>query len=93
MTAPLADLAYSRLPSDLEGWVIWGLAALSCAWVLWKSVQWTIWPGEEAPDHVKRSILDDAPPGPTPPPSPPSGPPTPLVSSAARKSAAPEAHA
>lgn len=90
MTAPLADLAYSRLPSDFEGWVIWSIAALACAWVLWKSVQWTIWPGEDAADHVKRSILDEAPPS---PPSPPSGPPTPLVSSGARKNAAPEAHA
>ena len=104
MTSPLAALAYSRLPSDLEGWVIWTAAALACAWVLWKSVQWTIWPGEEAHDHVKRSILDDpatvstSPPnGPTSPqngtPSPPNGPPTPLVSSAPPRSAAPEAHA
>lgn len=92
MTAPLSPLAYSRLPSDFEGWVIWTAAALACAWVLWKSVQWTIWPGEEAPDHVKRSILDDPAPASTPP-SPPNGPPTPLVSSAARKNAAPEAHA
>ena len=93
MSPATAPLAYSRLPSDLEGWVIWGLAALSCAWVLWKSVQWTFWPGEEEPDHVKRSILDDGPAAPHTPPSPPDGPPTPLVSSAAHECAAPEAHA
>ncbi len=70
---------------------MWGIAALACAWVLWKSVQWTIWPGEDAPDHVKRSILDEAP---SRPPSPPSGPSRPPASPCcARKSAAPEAHA
>lgn len=89
MTMPLAvdALAYSRLPSDLEGWVIWGLVAVACAWVLWKSVQWTIWPGEEAPDHVKRSILDDDLPRGAPVP------PSPVVSSAASRSAAPKAPA
>jgi hypothetical protein len=90
MTPALAALAYSRLPSDFWGWVIWSLVTLACAWVLWKCVQWTIWPGEGAPDHVKRSILDDDA-HPMAPPSPPSGPPTPVVSSAARGSAAPEA--
>jgi|GEM_PF-3192416 len=93
--AVAAPVAYSRLPTDVAGWVVWGAVAVTCAWVLWKSVQWTIWPGEDAPDHVKRSILDDdlprAPAGDAPPP--PNGPPDPLLSSAASRSAAPKAPA
>lgn len=97
MTLPsvAAPLASSRLPTTASEWVVWGAVALTCAWVLWKSVQWTIWPGEDAPDHVKRSILDDAlPPAPAGDvPSPPSGPPAPLLPPAAPRSVAPKAPA
>lgn len=40
----------------------WVLFVLECAitvWVLWLAVKTTMRPGEEAPDHVKRSILSD----------------------------------
>jgi hypothetical protein len=40
----------------------WALFVLECAitvWVLWLAVKTTLHPGEDAPDHVKRSILDD----------------------------------
>jgi hypothetical protein len=40
-------------------WTIFSLCALVTAWVLWLSVRWTLRPGEEEPDHIKRSILDD----------------------------------
>lgn len=51
-------LSMSRMPVTAEEWVVWGAVALACAWVLWKSVVWTFRPGEEADDHVKRSILE-----------------------------------
>ena len=57
--------------------VDWALFVGECAitvWVLWLAVRTTLRPGEESPDHVKRSILsdDDVPagrhgPAPTPP--------------------------
>ena len=45
-------------------WVEWAIFAFCClvtAWVLWVAVRLTLRPGEEEPDHVKRSILDDDP--------------------------------
>ncbi len=44
------------------GWVIVGVASLFVAWVFWRAVVLTIRPGEEEPDHIKRTILDDDPP-------------------------------
>jgi hypothetical protein len=47
----------------------WEYALVACAivvlvWVLYKAFMYTIRPGEEAPDHIKRRILEsnDAPP-------------------------------
>ena len=40
-------------------WLLVGLAGLFVAWVIWRAVVLTIHPGEEAPDHIKRMILDD----------------------------------
>jgi len=40
-------------------WFLFGTSALVTIWVLWLAVRATVSPGEEAPDHVKRSILDD----------------------------------
>lgn len=40
----------------------WGLFVLECAitvWVLWLAVKMTLRPGEDAPDHVKNSILGE----------------------------------
>ena len=42
-------------------WAIAGLAALGSVWVIWLSIRWTLHPGEEGVDHVKRSILSDEP--------------------------------
>jgi hypothetical protein len=42
--------------------VEWALFVLECAitvWVLWLAVKTTLRPGEDAPDHVKNSILGD----------------------------------
>lgn len=49
---------------DVSTWgaLEWGgysAMALVCIWVLWRAVRTTVRPGEEAADHVKRSILDD----------------------------------
>ena len=41
-------------------WAIVGLAAVAAAWTIWKAVAYTLRPGEEGADHVKRLILDDA---------------------------------
>jgi hypothetical protein len=48
------------------GWVLVGLASLVALWVIVKAVMLTLHPGEEEPDHIKRSILepDEAPPAP-----------------------------
>ena len=40
----------------------WALFVLECAitvWVLWLAVRTTLRPGEDAPDHVKNSILGE----------------------------------
>ena len=44
-------------------WAGYSAMALVCIWVLWRAVVTTLHPNEDAPDHVKRMILDgDAPP-------------------------------
>jgi hypothetical protein len=40
------------------GWALVGLAALIGAWSIWLAVRYTVRPGEDDPNHVKRSILD-----------------------------------
>jgi hypothetical protein len=54
-------------------WALFVLESAITVWVLWLAVKVTLRPGEDAPDHVKRSILDDdvdpaAPRGPAPKP-------------------------
>ena len=49
---------------DLSGlsaleWVIVGVSSVGVAWVFWLAVRLTLRPGEDDPDHVKRSILED----------------------------------
>ena len=46
--------------SPLE-WGIVGVSAVFVAWVFWRAIQLTLHPGEEEPDHIKRSILEDEP--------------------------------
>jgi hypothetical protein len=41
------------------GWAILGAAVLASLWVIWRAVHLTLHPGEEEPDHIKRSILAD----------------------------------
>jgi hypothetical protein len=57
LSAPI--VAHGRSPQDLGEWILFSLVALGAVWVLWKAVQYSVHPGEEAPDHVKRSILAD----------------------------------
>ena len=40
-------------------WVALVVAGALGAWTIWKAVMYTIRPGEESPDHIKRSILHD----------------------------------
>jgi hypothetical protein len=40
-------------------WALFVLEAAITVWVLWLGVKTTLRPQEDAPDHVKRSILDD----------------------------------
>ena len=39
-------------------WTGYGSMILACVWVLWRAVRTTVRPNEDAPDHVKRLILD-----------------------------------
>lgn len=62
--APLPSLASGSHVVDFDSWsrlewVGYSAMALVCVWVLWEAVRTTIRPNEDAPDHVKRSILDD----------------------------------
>ncbi len=68
-------------------WAIVAVGGVISLWVIWLAVRHTFRPGEEAAEHVKRSILDaedralgagpgaasaaDAPAPPAPPPPPP----------------------
>src|SRR5262245_20055614 len=56
--------ALAHLHDLFAGWGVglWALFVAEVAvsiWVLWLCVRWTLAPREDAPDHVKRSILDD----------------------------------
>jgi hypothetical protein len=69
---PLAHAHFESL-GTFE-WMLVGIAALIGGWTIWLAVKYTLRPGEDEPDHVKRSILDDPralPVGGTPPPVPP----------------------
>jgi hypothetical protein len=41
------------------GWALGLVCAAISVWVIWLSVRWTFRPGEEDPDHPKRSIFDE----------------------------------
>ena len=47
-------------------WITVVVAGVAVAWVIWKAVRYTLHPGEQEPDHIKWSILEepDAPPKP-----------------------------
>ena len=38
-------------------WILVAVCSLFMIWVIWKAVQYTMSPGEESPDHVKRVIF------------------------------------
>lgn len=40
-------------------WIAVVLIGLAAMWSIWKAVMYTIHPGEEEPDHIKRMILGD----------------------------------
>ncbi len=43
-------------------YVVVAFACVVCAYALVRAVQWTVRPGEQNPDHIKRTILEDEPP-------------------------------
>jgi hypothetical protein len=43
------------------GWIVVALAAVAAAWTIWKTVVYTIRPGEEEADHIKRLVLSSDP--------------------------------
>ena len=45
-------------PAPYE-YVLVGLAIVGMLWTLYLAVRYTLRPGEDRPDHIKRSILDD----------------------------------
>lgn len=50
-------------PHAVWEWALVVCAVLILVWVLYLGVKYTFWPGEDAPDHIKRKILEgDAPP-------------------------------
>jgi hypothetical protein len=53
--APPADPFAAAL-----GWLLIAAAAAAVAFAFAQAVRFTWRPGEEAPDHVKRTIFDDA---------------------------------
>jgi len=64
VTAPLAPPLLAHLHELFEGfgpglWALFVAEVAVTVWVLWLCVRWTLAPREDAPDHVKRSILGD----------------------------------
>ena len=60
MTAlPLARHVHSLEALGPWGTALLAVGCLASLWVIWKAVVYTLRPGEEAPDHIKRSILDE----------------------------------
>lgn len=59
MSAALArsTLAHIQGPIEPLTWVTIGVSALFVAWTIVRAVRYSIHPGEEEPDHIKRSIL------------------------------------
>ena len=60
---PLAAESAHSHPSWQEfsatTWIVVALAALGVAWVIWKAVMYSVEPGEEGSDHIKRMILEE----------------------------------
>ena len=62
MTLPLAAHGHAFWSTlTTWDWVQFGVESAIFVWVLWLTIKWTLKPGEDEPDHVKRSILDDDP--------------------------------
>lgn len=45
-------------PAPYE-YVLVGLAIVAMVWTLYLAVRYTVRPGEDRPDHIKRAILED----------------------------------
>ena len=43
----------------LYEYLLVGVAAVAAAWTIYLAVRYTLRPGEDNPDHIKRRILED----------------------------------
>ena len=67
MTAPANMLALLQAHAghgaagrpDLFEYVLVGIAIVAAAWTIYLAVRYTVRPGENSPDHIKRRILED----------------------------------
>jgi len=41
-------------------WIVLVLVSIATGWTIWKAVMYTVRPGEQETDHIKRLILSDA---------------------------------
>lgn len=60
MTLPITGHVHPEWESfgPLE-WTIVAIASIVVVWTIYKAVQYTIAPGEDDPDHVKRIIFEE----------------------------------
>ncbi|MCL6482391.1 MAG: hypothetical protein K6U02_11765 [Firmicutes bacterium] len=55
---------HAHVPAEKPLLIEYGVVAVACvvcAYALVRAVQWTVRPGEQNPDHIKRTILEEAP--------------------------------
>lgn len=46
-------------PQSILDLVLVGLSVIVVLFALCSAIRYTLWPGEESPDHIKRRILKD----------------------------------
>lgn len=46
-------------PQSILDLILVGLSVLVVLFALYSAIRYTLWPGEESPDHIKRRILED----------------------------------
>lgn len=55
-----AHTSHAATRPDLYEYLLVGVAAVAAAWTIYLAVRYTVRPGEDNPDHIKRRILEDA---------------------------------
>lgn len=61
MSAPwtVPALAHIEGPLGTASWIALVASALFVAWTIFRSVKYTVRPGEEEPTHIKRLVLHE----------------------------------